>query len=70
MSSQRAALTIPVSIAVLVGWLSALGYSLITAQYTPLTIVTPVMLLLAGYVFGVSIVGGGDKNGHKPKEKE
>ena len=52
----RDQLIIPVSVLIMLSWAAALGYALLRGQYTPLTIVTPVMLLLAGYVFGTSIV--------------
>lgn len=52
-----------VAILVLIGWSASLTVALLTGEYAPLTAVTPLMLLLAGYAFGASIVksakGGG-----------
>lgn len=60
-------LVVPVAVAVLVVWIASAGYSFLSGQYAPLTITTPVMLVLAGYVFGFrqvtkSLRGGLDKN--------
>jgi len=54
--TQRDRLIFPVALVVLAAWSATLVGALITNQYTPLTITTPVMLMLAGYVFGVGIV--------------
>ena len=51
-----------VSVAILVGWLSSFIIGYTQEDWTPLTVTTPVMLLLAGYAFGVKIIKG--KNGH------
>lgn len=53
---KRDFLVLPVAFAVLMGWMVALGFAVLTNQYAPLTAVTPVMLLLAGYVFGSNII--------------
>lgn len=45
-------LVVPVATAVLLVWMAAAVYSFLSDQYAPLTITTPVMLVLAGYVFG------------------
>jgi hypothetical protein len=40
--------------------------SLVIKEYTALTVVTPVMLIVAGFLFGVSVTkngNGGSKNG-------
>jgi hypothetical protein len=60
--AQRDALVIPVAVVVSVGWLFSLGIAALTAKYTAITVTTPVMLLLAGYVFGTSIVTRGKSN--------
>lgn len=52
----RELLLLPVSLLVLVGWTAALVDAVLYNQYTPLTAVTPVMLLLSGFLFGSSIV--------------
>lgn len=57
-NGARAALTIPVALVVMIAWISSLGIGALTNNFVPLTITTPVMLLLAGYVFGVQIVKG------------
>ena len=60
----RDKLIVPVATAVLLGWLGSLGFAVMTNEYTPLTVVTPVMLLLAGFVFGTGLVRSAtrDKN--------
>lgn len=57
---KRSLLVVPTALAVMLGWLVALGDAVLTNQFEPLTVVTPVMLLLAGYAFGVKITRGGD----------
>lgn len=59
----RARLVMPVAMTVLVAWLASLGIGAVQQSWVPLEVTTPVMLLLAGYVFGVSITrpNGGDK---------
>jgi hypothetical protein len=62
-ADKREALIFPVAVAVLAGWFGSLVVGLLTSSYTALTITTPLMLMLAGYVFGVNIVrrnGNGD----------
>jgi len=48
-----------VAAVVLLGWAAALVVGFITGSYTALTVTTPLMLMLAGYVFGVNIVRKG-----------
>lgn len=55
-ADKREALIVPVAAFVLVGWAASLVVGLITQSYAALTITTPLMLMLAGYVFGVNIV--------------
>lgn len=50
-----------VSLAVTVAWLAALAASVISGDYTALEVVTPVMLTLAGFTFGIKITRGGGK---------
>ena len=52
----REKLILPVSIIVCIAWLVSLYTAAVQNQYTMLTITTPAMLMLLGYVFGVSIV--------------
>ena len=59
----RNSLVYPVAAVVLVGWLLSLVAGLINHDYAPLTITTPVMVMLAGYAFGVQIVKGKNGNG-------
>lgn len=59
-SDARERLIMPVAAVVLVVWTAALVVGFLTESYVALTITTPVMLMLAGYVFGVSIVKKGD----------
>lgn len=61
-ANTRALLILPVAAVVLVGWAASLVVALFTNSFTALTITTPLMLMLAGYVFGVNIVrkGNGD----------
>jgi hypothetical protein len=60
-ADKRELLIFPVAVAVLLGWLASLAVGLLTQSYTALTVTTPLMLMLAGYVFGVNIV-------RKPRE--
>lgn len=66
---SRALLIFPVSAVVLAGWAASLVAGLITSSFTALTITTPLMLMLAGYVFGVNLVSrngnGRNDNGKK-----
>lgn len=59
MSDKRDLLILPVAAIVLVGWAASLAVGLLTGSYTGLTLTTPLMLGLAGYVFGVNIVRKG-----------
>jgi hypothetical protein len=66
---QRDRLILPVAAVVLAAWSASLAAGIITQAYTALTVTTPVMLVLAGYVFGVGIVrsrenGNGNGNGN------
>ncbi len=57
MSDQkRDKLIYPVAAVVLFGWFASLVDGLLAQTYTPLVYSTPLMLALAGYVFGVQIV--------------
>lgn len=55
-TAARERLILPVAVATLIGWSAALVFAFVTGQFAPLTAVTPLMLLLAGYAFGTSIV--------------
>ena len=57
----RERLIIPVALTVMTGWIAALTAGVITQNYVPFEICTPVMILLAGYTFGVQIVRSTDK---------
>lgn len=64
MTSPRDKLIIPMALVVALGWLGALAAGVFTENYAPFEVATPVMILLAGYVFGVQIVRStGEKNG-------
>ena len=52
----RELLLLPVSLLILIGWCAALADAMLANQFTPLTVVTPVMLVFAGFMFGSSIV--------------
>lgn len=61
---RRELLIFPVAGFVLLGWAASLAVALIASSYTALTITTPLMLMLAGYVFGVNLVSSKkDQNG-------
>lgn len=66
---KRELLILPVAAVVLLGWAASLIVGLLTASFTALTVTTPLMLMLAGYVFGVNLVtrkkesNGKDANG-------
>lgn len=53
---KRDLLVLPVALAVLIGWFVTLVQGVLTGSFVGLTITTPLMLALAGYVFGVSVV--------------
>jgi hypothetical protein len=55
-STKRDALIFPVAAIVLAGWFGSLVDGVLTQSFTALTYTTPLMLALAGYVFGVQIV--------------
>lgn len=55
-ADKRELLIFPVALVVLLGWAASLVVGLLTSSYAALTITTPLMLMLAGYVFGVNIV--------------
>lgn len=62
----RASLTVPVALVTMAAWLVSLCYAVLENSFVPLTVTTPVMLLLAGYAFGSTIiktakVGGSDE---------
>lgn len=61
-SDKREKLLLPVAAFVLVGWAAALVAGFLTGSYTALTVTTPLMLMLAGYVFGVNIVRKGNND--------
>lgn len=61
-SDKRDLLILPVAGVVLMGWAASLLAAFLTGSFTPLTITTPLMLMLAGYVFGVNIARK-DSNG-------
>jgi ATP/ADP translocase len=48
-------MAVPIAVAVTVVWVVTALVTLKTHDYTPLSIVTPVMLLSAGAVFGVRV---------------
>ena len=60
IEAARARLVTPVAMTVLLAWLVSLGYAVVAGDPVPLTVITPVMLLLAGYAFGVSITKRSD----------
>ncbi len=52
----REKLIIPLAYVTMLAWLVSLGDAVLAQQLGPITAVTPVMLLLAGYVFGANVV--------------
>ena len=54
--NKRDLLILPVAAFVLLGWAVSLLAAVIFGSVAALTITTPLMLMLAGYVFGVNIV--------------
>jgi hypothetical protein len=49
-----------VAAAVVVGWLASFAIGAVQQNWTPLTITTPVMLILAGYAFGIRLTRNGN----------
>ena len=61
---KRDLLILPVAFIILVVWTASLIGGLITQSYIALTLTTPVMIILAGFVFGVKLfdlTNGGKK---------
>ncbi len=52
----RNKLILPVALVTMLGWMASLGVAVLDNQLGPLTATTPIMLWLAGYVFGANIV--------------
>lgn len=59
MHDKRDKLLMPVALVVLLGWVASLIAGFFTQSYVALTVTTPLMLMLSGYVFGVNIVRKG-----------
>lgn len=59
--NSREKLIIPVALTVMTGWIASLSAGIFSQNYLPFEIATPVMILLAGYVFGVQIVRNVEK---------
>jgi predicted RND superfamily exporter protein len=57
-----------VALVVAVAWLTSLLVGALEKDWTALTITTPVMLLLAGYAFGIKIIQR--QQPESPKEQE
>lgn len=64
---QRDRLVIPFSVAVLCGWLGSLVFAMLAREYAPLTAVSPVMIILAGYICGSNIVRGAVERGSRDR---
>lgn len=54
--AKRDKLILPLAFVTMLGWIASLADAVLYNQLGPLTAVTPIMLALAGYVFGASIV--------------
>jgi hypothetical protein len=52
----RDSLVFPVALTVMAAWIVSLTYAVLSDSFVPLTITTPVMLVLSGYCFGTGIV--------------
>ena len=63
---KRNLLILPLAAVVMLGWSASLIVGLLTNSFVALTATTPLMLALAGYVFGVSLVRKGG-NGNEDK---
>lgn len=50
-------------------WFGSLGIGALEQDWTPLTITTPVMFLLAGYAFGIQVIKR-QKNGNGHDERK
>jgi hypothetical protein len=55
--------------AVILGWLFSLGIGAVQENWTPLTITTPVMLILAGYAFGIRLTRSSNGNGKEDRHE-
>lgn len=52
-----------VAVVVVIVWTASLFVGFLQENYTPLTVTTPVMLVLTGYAFGLKIINREVKNG-------
>ena len=60
MAASRDLLTTAIALAVCAVWSITAVASLVIREYTALTIVTPVMLIVAGFLFGLRINRNGN----------
>ena len=50
------ALLFPLAAVIMAGWVASLSIGFYTGIYLPLTVTTPLMLMLAGGVLGINII--------------
>lgn len=62
--TPRDLLVVPIALAVTAAWLGALVIGMFQGSFIALEVTTPVMLVVAGYVFGVQIVRGTRADGN------
>lgn len=55
-----------IALAISVVWATVALASIFTREYTPLSIVTPVMLIVAGFMFGLRVTKGNGDGDKKP----
>ena len=70
---SRIFLQFSTGIIILLAWLASLLTGLMTHDYEGLQLVTPIMIMYAGYIFGVELVkkkGNGRSNSSIEKEKD
>ena len=65
--ATRDLLTTVLALIVSLVWATVALASLIIKQYTALTVVTPVMLVVASFLFGLKVTKNGNGNGNGKK---
>jgi len=63
--NKRDFLTLPVAFIILIVWVASLVGGLITQSFIALTLTTPVMILLAGWVFGINYIKRANGDNHE-----
>lgn len=68
MGNARSQLALPVGAVVTLVWAASAVVGLFTSDYQGLEVVSPVMVIFCGYVFGINIVRTSDRATRKDGE--